>query len=219
MGIAYSLYRTVDNEHSEKTLVRIWRVEASIGDDRTSIRPNDEREKGRPRGLAPTGTMCENGPSNRINPRPVNPFIGVANPVTGHERVAVSPAPFLQPSLGSSFSHPTQTFSHVLDSDQLRSAKGDLSLGKLLVGYRKMYRNFSHSFLLLLLNYPPTNYYQKLKLPDRISLFSDSSNFSLHAKIIIQPSPTFTFDQIGNNIFFEYNYCGPQQIIQKLWRK
>lgn len=27
-----------------------------------------------------------NGPSNRINPRPVNPFIGAANPATGHER-------------------------------------------------------------------------------------------------------------------------------------
>lgn len=29
---------------------------------------------------------CENGPSNRINPRPVNPFIGAANPATGYER-------------------------------------------------------------------------------------------------------------------------------------
>lgn len=26
------------------------------------------------------------GPSNGINPRPVNPFIGAANPATGHER-------------------------------------------------------------------------------------------------------------------------------------
>lgn len=29
---------------------------------------------------------CESGPSNRINPRPVNPFIGAANPATGYER-------------------------------------------------------------------------------------------------------------------------------------
>ena len=29
---------------------------------------------------------CENGPPNGINPRPVNPFIGAANPATGHER-------------------------------------------------------------------------------------------------------------------------------------
>lgn len=28
---------------------------------------------------------CENGPSTRINPRSVNPFIGAAYPATGHE--------------------------------------------------------------------------------------------------------------------------------------
>lgn len=28
---------------------------------------------------------CESGPSTRINPRSVNPFIGAANPATGHK--------------------------------------------------------------------------------------------------------------------------------------
>lgn len=45
-------------------------------------RRNETREG--KRGAVDRG--CEDGPSNGINPRPVNPFIGAANPATGHER-------------------------------------------------------------------------------------------------------------------------------------